>query len=151
MRGLAAAFDRADVEDQVEILRAIGRSRSAEGAALVDRVLQDPAFDAYEKRAARATAAWAARWIGGDAMAASLRRSAERRDGVDFETLEYLAVLDGKAALPTLRAVRVPRLRTFEWFHGREMDRLDWMIREISAGRPVDIELDHPPETIDLR
>src|SRR6185503_10434700 len=111
LRALAAAFDRADLADQVEILHATGRSRSSEGGALVDRALSDPAFDAFERQPARAMAAWAARQIGGEAMAASLRRSAERREGLDFETLEYLAVLEGKAALPTLRAVRVPRLR----------------------------------------
>jgi HEAT repeat protein len=151
MRALAAAFDKADLADGVEVLRAVGRSRSAEGGALVERVLTDPSFDAFEKTRLRTMAAWAARQIGGEPMSAALRRSAERREGQELETLEYLALLDGKAALPTLRASRVPRLRVYEWFHGKEMDRLDWMIREIAAGRPIDVEVDHPPETIDLR
>jgi hypothetical protein len=133
------------------VLRAVGRSRSPEGGALVERVLMDPAFDAFEKTRLRTMAAWAARQIGGEPMSTALRRSAERREGQELETLEYLALLDGKAALPTLRASRVPRLRVYEWFHGKEMDRLDWMIREIAVGRPIDVEVDHPPEAIDLR
>jgi HEAT repeat protein len=151
VRALAGAFERADLEDGVEILRSIGRSRSAEGARVVEQVLVSPVYDAHERLDQRRMAAWAAREIGGEPMVAALRRSAERREGQEIETLEYLAVLDGKGALPTLRAVRVPRLSYFEWDRGLEIDRLNWLIRELSAGRPIDVVLDRPPERIALR
>jgi hypothetical protein len=66
-----------------------------------------------------------------------------------MNVLIYLAVLDGNNALPELTAYRFTRLRDLEWQRAREQERIDWMRRELSAGRPLS-SLDLPPEEIEL-
>ncbi len=149
VKALMGTFDRVSRDEGVEILRALGRIRSAEGAPLVERVLLDDAFDAHPRRPLRNMAAWAARQIGGARMVDALKRCAERREGRDMDVLVYLGVLAGPDSLPTLRSVRVVRLRHFELTRGLEEKRLDWMIRELSAGRPIR-SLDDTPDRLEF-
>jgi hypothetical protein len=109
----------------------------------------DEAYDAYDLRQLRSTAAWAARRIGGKKSVDLLRRSVKRREGDDMNVLVYLAILDGKNALPELTAYRFARVRDLEWQRGKEQERIDWMRRELSAGRSLS-SLDLPPEEIEL-
>ncbi len=146
-RALVGAFGRAPTDEGVGILRALAAMRSPEAAALVERVLLDPSFDDREKARLRDMAAWAARRIGGERLADALRRSAERREGQDISVLTYLAVLEGKAAIPVLRSVRAPRLRMFTWLRGAEQERLDWILRRLALGRGIP-SLDRPPDEI---
>lgn len=146
-QALVDSFGRVSTEEGVEVLRALGRARAPEGAALLERVLIEPGFDAWETIPLRNMAAWAASQLGGEKMAAALKRSAERRQGQDVYVLVYLATLTGRDALPTLAAWRVPRIRYFHYTRGREMERLDWMIRELQAGRSVE-SLNRPPDEI---
>jgi HEAT repeat protein len=149
VKALGEAFGRVDRDDQVEILRALARSASPEAAPLVERVLLDDAFDAPDGKAVREMSAWAARRIGGAKMTDALRRSAERRSGQEMNVLVYYAILAGKDSTPVLRSLRAPRLRYYERTRGLEQERLDWMIRELSAGRPIR-SLDVPPEDLEL-
>ncbi|MDX1388921.1 MAG: HEAT repeat domain-containing protein, partial [Acidobacteriota bacterium] len=141
---LAGAFDNADDEDRVQILAALARIGGGEAAPLLERVLLDPQYDAHHRQDVRSAAAWAARNVGGPSMALALRRAAERRDGQDIWVLVYLAVLTGPESLPVLQGYRGPRLAYFSVHRGFEMDRLDWMIAELEAGRSI-ASLDKPP------
>lgn len=147
---LVAAFDKATETDaRMEIVRAMGSVPSHEMQVAVARVLEDPAWDDESVLPVRAIAAWSARRLGGSAMLDALRRSAERRQGQDGETLVYLAQLGGASSLPTLRAVRWTRLARFDWRRGHEQDLLDWILRELSAGRSIR-KLDVAPEKLIL-
>jgi HEAT repeat protein len=137
IRGLVDLFPAAGVGDQVEILRALAAAPSPLAAPLIEHVLLDDAYDPAVKTPVRGMAAYAARRIGGPGLVEALRKSAERREGQDLPVLIYLAVVSGKDAVPTLRSVRVPRLRHFQILRGREQDVLDDMIRELGAGRPI--------------
>jgi HEAT repeat protein len=142
---LVDAFAGAGTDDQVEILRALAAAPSSLAAPLIEHVLLDDAYDPLPAEPVRAMAAFAARRIGGPGMIEALRKSAVRRDGQDLPVLIYLAVASGKAAVPTLREVRIPRLTHFHIMRGREQEVLDGMIRELSAGRSVSSR-DVPPE-----
>lgn len=145
---LVAAFDKATgIDDQVEIVRAMGSVPSPEVSALLVRLLEDAAWDDESRAPVRAMAAWSARRLGGGAMIDALRRSAERRRGQDGATLVYLAQLGGEPTLPTLRAVRHERLARFDWARGHEQNQLDWLLREMAAGRSIR-KLDVPPEKL---
>ncbi len=148
-RALVSAFERAPMDEQVEVLRALARLGEPEAAPLAEQILVEDSFDALEKSRLRAMAAWVARRIGGERMRAALRRSAERREGQDIYVLTYLAVLDGPEALPLLRSVRGPRLRWFTWMRGAEQDRLDWILRRLELGQSL-AALDRPPDEIGL-
>lgn len=148
-RALVSAFDRAPVEDEADVLRALARLGAPEAASLVERILLEDSFDDPDRAGVRAMAAWAARRIGGERMRAALKRSAERREGQDIYVLSYLAVLDGPEALPLLRSVRGPRLRWFTWVRGAEQDRLDWILRRLELGQSL-AALDRPPDEIGL-
>jgi HEAT repeat protein len=124
-------------DERAAALIAIGEARTAGAAELVERHLSDPAYDAWDLRDARTAAAYAARRLGGDRMVKALRQSALRRDGRDWATLVYLAVLDKGAALPTLRTLRVRRLRYPEVLFGHQEVEIDGIISDLSAGRDL--------------
>ncbi len=149
VRALTESFGRVDVDEGEEVLRSLGRIAPQEAAPLLERVLLDPSFDAYERAPLRSMAAWAASRVGGAKMGDLLRRAAERRDGRDVDVLVYLAVLTGRDALPLLEALRAPRLRWFDWHRGPELERLDWIVRELRAGRSIE-SLNRPPDEIAL-
>ena len=56
-------------------------------------------------------------------------------------------MLGGTDALPTLGRFRVPRLRYLNYFAGREMEKLDWIARQLDRGGSID-EFDVPPMRI---
>ena len=136
-RALASRFDEAPHDERLDLLRALASARSPEAAPLLSRLLLDPEFDAHEQRHIRSMAAWAARNVGGDPMIDVLRRSAERREGRDFNVLVCLALLAGDRALPTLTTYRGPRLRYFEWDRGVERKDLDMIIAQLRTGRSI--------------
>ncbi len=150
VKALVDAFGRSDVGEGVGILRSLASIASPESAELVERILLDPTFDAYERRNLRSMAAWVARRIGGDRMVDLLRRAAERREGRDCDVLVYLSILAGRNALPVLESYRWSRLRFFDWWFGPELARLEWMIAELEAGRSIG-SLDRPPDEISVR
>ncbi|HZN55907.1 MAG TPA: HEAT repeat domain-containing protein [Candidatus Polarisedimenticolaceae bacterium] len=136
--------------ERAQILHEIGEARAAGAAAIVERHLAEPAFDAAEMHDARADAAWAARRIGGDRMAAALRASAVRREGRDFATVIYLAVLEKAAALDTLRTLHARRLRYPEPRFGREEKQLDGILWDLAAGRAPTLYDVTPEALLDL-
>jgi HEAT repeat protein len=146
---LTARLARTDVppDERAGILVAIGRSRTGGAAELVERHLAEPAFDAWPLRDVRAAAAYAARRIGGERMARALRASATRRDGRDWATLVYLAVLEKGAALDQLKSLRVRRLRYPEAHLGEEDPQLERIIRDVEAGR-APARFDLPPDAL---
>jgi hypothetical protein len=149
VRTLTARLAKTDVssDERADILVAIGDARLAGAADVVERHLADPAYDSWDARDARSAAAWAARRIGGDRMARALRDSAVRRDGRDWATLAYLAVLDKAAAVPTLKTLRLKRLRYPEPHFGREEALIEIMIGDLAAGRSI-ARFDVPPEPL---
>lgn len=149
IKSLGARFDKTDLppEERTSALLAIAEARTQTAAGLVERQLSDPAYDGYELESSRAAAAWAARRLGGDRMAKALRDSAVRRDGGDWPTLVYLAVLDKSAALPTLKELRSRRLRYPRGDFGHQADQLDGIIADLSGGR-VPAQYDVPPEEL---
>jgi HEAT repeat protein len=144
---LMEMFPGASADDQPEVLRAIARGKSLAAAPLIEKVLSEPTYDVTGKARLRSMAAYAARRLGGPRMVEALRKSAERRVGQDSDVLTYLALSAGRDSVPTLRAVRVPRLRHPTGGRGVEQDRLDWILRELAVGRPIK-SLDLPPEQL---
>jgi HEAT repeat protein len=146
-RALTEIFPGASADDQPEVLRAVARGKSLAAAPLIERVLSDSAYDVTGKARVRSMAAYAARRLGGPRMVDALRNSAERREGQDTDVLTYLALSAGRDAMPTLRAVRVPRLRHPSGGRGLEQERLDWILRELAIGRSIK-SLDLAPEQL---
>lgn len=149
VKTLAARLAKSDLgpDERADILMAIGNARTASAAELVERHLADPAYDGWDFHDARAAAAWAARRIGGPRMTQALRDSAMRRDGRDWATLAYLAVVEKAAAIPTLKTLRLKRLRFPEQHFGREETLLEILIADLAAGRSP-ARFDVPPEPL---
>jgi HEAT repeat protein len=137
VRAIKTRLQKTDLppEERAEMLMSIGEARTQGAADVVELHLSDPAYDAWDLREARAAAAWAARRLGGESMVRALRLSAVRRDGRDWATLVYLAVLEKGASLPTLKSLRVRRLRYPEAAFGHEEEQLDQIISALAAGR----------------
>jgi HEAT repeat protein len=148
-RSLVRAFGRVAPDEGAEILRACRETNAEAAQALIERVLTEPAFDRAETASLRDEAAWSARSVGGERMRNALLRSAERTGGASAHVLVYLAVLDGKAALPLLERYRVPRMRNPSTLQGKQMEKLDWLARRIEEGRSTHL-FDLPPETLRL-
>jgi HEAT repeat protein len=146
VRAFAARLAHGDLPpgERAAVLTAIGEARTEGTAQLVERHLTDPAFDAWEFGEARAAAAWAARRLGGDRMARALRESAVRRDGRDWATLVYLAFLEKGAAIPTLKALGLARLRYPQGNFGAEAPMLEAILIDLAAGREPS-RFDVPP------
>ena len=146
VKAITTRLARTDLptDQRAEILTAIGDARTQGAAALVEHHLADPAYDASESGDERAAAAWAARRLGGERMARALRQSAIRRDGRDWATLVYLAALEKSAAIPTLKTLRVRRLRYPESPFGAEVSELDRILSDLAAGREI-ARFDVPP------
>jgi hypothetical protein len=143
-RALSAAFGRDPVEDR-ELLGELGRTGSAEAAPLLERILVEPAFDPEALRPLREGAAYGARLLGGPRMVEALRLSAERRQGRDPLVVVYYALVAGKDAVPLIRQVRAPSLTWFEWNRGKDLERIDFMLRRFTAGQSI-ASLDQAPE-----
>jgi HEAT repeat protein len=149
VEALSGFFETAEGSEKLLTLLALGRIGSSAASPLLEKILTGGAHDGRDSRELREAAAWATRRIGGAGSVDLLRRSVKRRDGRDEKALVYLAVLDGKRALPELSAYRLSRLRDLEWMRGLEQERIDWMRRELSAGRSIS-SLDLTPEEIEL-
>jgi HEAT repeat protein len=151
VRDLEQRFDSADRADRLIILRGLAAAPTARGVGLLERVLLGEAFDHPHEAELRATAAWAARRLGGDAMWQLLARAARRREGRDPKVLVYAALLGGpERGVPLLAELRRPRMRYLGWPRGQEQERLDWLARRLAGGRSVR-STDVPPESLNLR
>jgi hypothetical protein len=129
------------------MLMSIAEARTAAAAPLVERHLADPVYDVWAQNETRAAAAWAARRLGGKRMAQALRESAVRRDGRDWATLVYLAILERGAAVETLKVLRSRRLRYPEPLFGGEEPQLNVIIEDLTGGRTL-ARFDLPPERL---
>jgi len=143
---LVDSFPRVEQTEGVEILRALARFDTKTSRELVTRVLQAPEFAPIDRAPLRNMAAWTARRIGPD-MYPVLLSAVERRDGRDTLPLLYLAVLGEEQAIPVLDRYRPIRMRYIAWNRGKELDRLDWIRRQLAHGLPVE-DVDVPPEDI---
>jgi hypothetical protein len=137
VRALTARLVRTDLppEERAAVLIAIGEARTEGAAQLVERHLTDPAFDGWAFGETRSAAAWAARRLGGDRMARAVRECAVRRGGRDWATLVYLALLEKGAAIPTLKALGLARLRYPQSNFGTEAPMLESILIDLAAGR----------------
>jgi HEAT repeat protein len=146
---LEARLARPDVEhdERAAIFRAFADAKTTGAASLVEQNLANPAADGWDVRDVRAEAAWAARRIGGERMAKALRASAVRRQGQDWATLVYLAVVDKGAAIDTLKSLRTQRLRRPEVRVGREDKQLGEILADLAAGRAPAL-YDEPPNVL---
>jgi HEAT repeat protein len=143
-RALVDTFPRVEPDEGVAILRALGKIDSAPSRQLIERILTAPEFDPIERAPLRDMAAWSARRIGGKEMVRVLEAGVERRQGRDIRPLIYLAVLGGDESIPFLDRYRIPRMRYIKWSRGAELERLDWIRRELTHGRTID-DVDVPP------
>jgi hypothetical protein len=148
---LEARLGRADLDPQERagIFRAFADAKTSGAAASIEKNLSDPSGDAFEARNARAAAAWAARRLGGERMIKALRASAIRREGRDWATLAYLAVLDPKGATETLKPLASRRLRYPTVTLAREDRELSGILDDLAAGR-TPLQFDVPPEALSL-
>ena len=80
-------------------------------------------------------------------MYEALKAAIERREGRDARVMIYLAVMGGSEALPILARYRVPRLRFLNYYAGRELEDLDWIVRQFELARTID-KFDVPPKRI---
>lgn len=149
IKALTTRLARTDLppDERAGILLGIAAARTEGTESLVEQHLADPVYDAWGLRDVRSSAAWAARRLGGDRMVRALRTSALRRDGRDWATLVYLAVLEKGAALQTLKTLRVRRLRYPESRLGREEMQLDGILANLATGHALG-QFDVPPETL---
>jgi HEAT repeat protein len=138
VKGLSTCLARTDLSarDRADILLAIAEHRTAKAASLVESHLADPAYDVAGMEDPRSAAAWAARRLGGKRMSQALRESALRRDGRDWATLVYLAVLEKRAAMDILKSLRARRLRYPESRFGREAKQLDGILADLAGIAP---------------
>jgi HEAT repeat protein len=143
-RALVASFGRVEQNEGLEILKALGGIAAEPSLELIERVLLAPEFDTVTRANLRNEAAWSARRIGGDRMFEALKASAERRHGRDAKVLVYLAILGGSKALSTLNDYRVQRMVYVSWNSGKELETIDWIIRQLDNGRSI-ASLDTPP------
>jgi HEAT repeat protein len=146
---LSAAFEGAAEAERLAILDALGKTGSPKALPLLERLLMDPEFDTYPTRRLRSTAAWAARRIGGKQAVDLLRRSVQRREGLDMDVLVYLAVLEGKDATSDLERYRISRLRDLWGQRGLEQARINVMLHALAQGHTLAF-LDKPPSAIHL-
>jgi len=146
---LTARLARSDLpaDERAHVLRVIGDAKTAGAAALVERNLAEPVYDAWELREARVAAAYAARRLGGTRMANALRASAVRRDGRDWATLVYWAVLEKGAAVETLKTLQARRMRYPESRFGAEDVQLAGIIADLSSGH-VPAKFDVTPDEL---
>jgi len=149
VRAIGTRLKRADLpsDERAAALLAIADARTAGAADLVELHLSDPAYDVWTMSAVRSAAAYAARRLGGERMVRALRDSAVRRDGRDWATLVYLAVLEKGRALPTLQTLRVRRLRYPESRFGHEERQIDGIISGLVAGHEPKL-FDVPPDAL---
>lgn len=144
---LESRFATAGTDERTAIVGALARKPERAAAELFLRVLDDPAFDDVETTPIRATAAWAARRIGGPEMTEALARSAVRTDGVDLPSLVYWAQLAGPRSLEGLDRLRLQRLRVPAGHRGEEQQFVDEIVSDLRAGRSI-AALDVPPEAL---
>jgi HEAT repeat protein len=149
VRAIATRLAKSDVppEERAAALIAVGEARTEGAVDIVERHLSDPAYDVWQLQRARSAAAFAARRLGGDRMIRALRQSAVRRDGRDWATLVYLAVIEKGAALPILKDLRVRRLRYPESPFGHQEWQVDAIISDLAAGRDLK-RFDVPPDAL---
>lgn len=149
LAALEARLARNDViaDERAAIYRDFADVRTAGATALIERNLSDAADDSWERRDARAEAAWAARRIGGERMAKALKASAVRRQGRDWATLVYYAVLEKGASADTLKSLGALRLRRPETRIGREDGQLSEILSDLAAGRTPST-YDVPPDAL---
>lgn len=147
---LAARVERTDGEELVAVIDALGSLDQPAGREALRRVLLDPAYLGWRHAGARDAAAWAARRIGGDAMAALLGDAIEHRRGDDAYAFFALAQLDPEAAADAYARLRLVRLRAANFDRGSELAELDRLAATIAAGRAPSA-WDLPPGRIDLR
>jgi HEAT repeat protein len=145
LAGLLEALAKSSGEDEVRILNALASTRSDRAAPAFAERLRERTWDAPEKRAARAFAAWGARSIASPAMIEALEGSLRRSAGRDFATAAYLAVVAPERALPRIREVLPLRLAHYEWALGHEQSDLVAIRNELQVGRPA-YEWDLPPD-----
>lgn len=149
LTALEARLAKPDVEpaERAAIFRAFADAKTSGAASMIEQNLSSPAADGWDVRDARAEAAWAARRIGGERMTKALRASAIRRQGQDWATLVYLAILEKGAAIDTLKTLRTQRLRRPEVRVGREDKQLAEILYDLAAGRPPAL-YDQPPNVL---
>lgn len=145
---LGRAFETADGAGRLSILRGLRDASAPSAAALVRRVLLDPAFDAASERPLRAEAAWILRRAGGPDAFSLLEAAARRRSGRDFAVLAYAAAVGGERALPLLADLGRTRMRYLGWERGAEREELERTRRRLAHGLPVTAALDLPPERL---
>ncbi len=136
-KALADSFDDASIEDGESILRELGGIDSIASRELFRRLLTSPEFDPLERLRQRELAAWGARRLGGEEQLEALRTAVVRRKGRDVRVMIYLALLGGESALPTLEEFRLSRWRFAFPKIGGHQKKLDWITREIRAGRSI--------------
>ena len=135
-------------DERAGIYRSLADARTQGAAALVERALADAADDPWERRDVRGEEAWAARRIGGERMTKALRASAIRRDGRDWPTVVYLALMEKGAAAETLKTLSRDRLRRPESRIGREDRQLTEILADLAAGRTPSV-YDVPPDALE--
>ena len=147
---LEARLTKADLsaDERAGIFRSLADAKAQGAASLIERALADPADDTWERREVRSEEAWAARRIGGERMAKALRASAIRRDGRDWPTLVYLALMEKGAAAETLKGLARERLRRPETRIGREDKQLTEILADLGAGRIPSL-YDVPPDALE--
>lgn len=144
VEALTTLFGRSSPEDGELIVYSIAEYRTAAAAPLVERILDDSAFDPPDRAPLRVAAAWAARRIGDGRMRDALRGCADRRSGREAPVLVYLALMDGKASIDRISRYRAPRLRYWAWSRALETAALDAIVRDLETGRSI-ARFDLPP------
>jgi HEAT repeat protein len=135
---LDARFEAASPPDRARILRAFGRIADARALPRIRTVLLSPEYDVGLENDLRRWAAWAAWRLGDEEAASALEEAARRRDGRDAEVLVRLALLRGPKVASRIESYRVPRLERVGLHAGPDQDRLDALVRDLRAGRPLD-------------
>jgi HEAT repeat protein len=143
---LIDAFGRVDPQVAHEIVTALGRIGSAEALPFLNSLIADELYAVPSLEKARRAAAWSlSRVIESGDDAGGLEAMVLRGGQEAVSALVALARLEGEAALDDLYRLKKYILRRATADAVSAHESVNWLIRQIRAGRPLD-RLDAPPE-----
>lgn len=139
---LMDGFEKADQDDRIEILHALGRAALPETAPLLEKILGKE-YDTLAGIPQRNVAAWVAARIGGKEMEDLLRTTVNRRLGRDVHVVTALAWMTGEKALPLLRSTRDNLYRYFSTDRVEKQFMLDDLIHDLETGAVLEVPEDY--------
>jgi HEAT repeat protein len=143
---LVTAFGRVEPHLAHELVTALGRIGDPEAVEFLAGLVSDELYDVPSLRKARLCAAWSlARCGAGEAAVEALETMARRGGQETVAALVAIAVIRGEESLDDLYLFKRNILRRATPEAVSAHESVNWVIRQVRAGRPLD-RLDRPPK-----